>query len=503
MPVSRESFTLSHAMVSNKAPKGVTLEELRKMKRDIKLESFGLFDTSSPDFNKYYPDVKPEDLVPQDADFAYPIFRALSNIIINKYGPIDFTNKQMLKDSASKLIGQAVYTNHEMITGNEVGTVIECDYDESFKQDGFKIPGGINARLKLDGKANPKLIRSIMMEPPSVHSVSVTVRFMWEKSHDMDDDEFYGLMGGYDKDGKLYCRKVTEIYSYEEISLVPHGADPYAKRISGGKIANPAYADNQYSFSDAEYKELGHFFDWKSNEHDSISLSLDKTTLEEFNNNKNNNSKTMNKEYLKFLRTQIGLSDDAEESAVLAKLKETLPDMVKAGTDKAALQADLDKAKGDLTELQGRYPEGTVILQEEDKAKLDQFDGLKSVSDAALSSTRGEALKMYHISCGGAEKADTSITKLIAESNFEMVKALSKQYRKLAEEKFEATCNDCQSTNISRMSSTNRESGIATDEDTPTGKDGKTSAPKIRSMAEAMDDILAKQKKASLAHKYE
>lgn len=497
MPKSIESFRLGHSMISNKAPKGLSLKDIDKVDRKVSLESFGLFDSSSPDFNKFYPDMDPKEMVPQDEDFAYPLFRALSKVIVNKYGPIDFGRDGVLEDSMQKLVGQAVFTNHEAIVGNEVGVVQEAAFEGAKKYDGFEIPGGINVKLKLDGKANPKLIRGIMMDPPSVHSVSVTVQFMWEKSHlAMDDNEFWEMMGTYDKEGELIRRVVTQVFSYEEISLVSHGADPYAQRISDGKIANPGYADNKYSFSEEDFRAMGHNMDWKTSNTAELNLSAKSTIPSQNNNKSNNNEKAMNKEQLSFLRLTLGMDENATAEQVLAKLQESLPGLVSLKDQEAQvtqLTADLDTANAELTSLKEKYPEGTIILTEEDAAKLEAYPEAKKVSDAAMSATRAEALKLYHLSCGGAEKADNGITKLIAEAGFETLTSLQKQYRAQVEKDFTASCNDCNSTNVSRLSSADRETGIANSENQDGKEDTGSQEQKSLSIAETMEKLTAER----------
>src|SRR5210317_758975 len=101
-----------------------------------------------------------------------------------------------------------------------------------------------------------------MMDPPSVHSVSVTVTFEWKPSHKFEDEnEFYGKLGTYDDKGELVRRVVTKIHAYHEISFVAHGADPYAQKIVDGKIANPEYAATQYKFTASEFRSMPHFMD--------------------------------------------------------------------------------------------------------------------------------------------------------------------------------------------------------------------------------------------------
>jgi hypothetical protein len=511
MPVSKETFSLGHSLISNKMPKGVALDKLdeieKEINREMDLESLGLFNTSSPDFNKFYPNLSPEDLVPQDKDFAYPLFRALSKVIVNKYGPIDFSKPGVLEASTKKLSGQSVYTNHEVITGNEVGSISEVFFEQEKKINGVTIPAGINVRLKLDGKANPKLVRGIMMDPPSVHSVSVTVMFVWEKSHDMTDEEFYTRLGTYSDKGELVRRVVKEVFSYDEISLVPHGADPFAQKINEktGNITNPEYADNRYSFSEEDFKEMAHHFDWKCGNVEELSLSVNKTIPNDNNKESfNNKLTTMNEEYLKFLRNQLKLSDDTPEAQVMEKLKAGLPDLLASSDKVGTLESELTEAKDDLKKLQEKYPEGTIVLGETEKEQLNEYKTVKPIADAALEATRSEALKLYHLSCGGADKADTAMTELIAKANFETITALQKQYRNQVEKEFTATCKDCNSTNISRMSTADRETGIANPNDDGNSNGGDKDKSKEtfteKSLGEAMDDIMKKKSKGISAH---
>lgn len=470
MPISKEKFFLGHSLVSNKVPHKVPLKDLQATlppaEREVDLERLGLFEVSAPDFNKYYPDVTPEDLNPKDNEFAYPIFRALSNIIINKWGPIDFTTPGILKASTKKLIGQAVYTNHEQVVGNEVGVIIEAFWEDERSYDGFTVPSGINVKLKLDGKSNPKLVRNINSDPPSVHSVSVTVAFKWEKSHpELSDDDFWAAVGTYDDKGELIRRVVTEVFSYEEISLVSHGADPYAQKVNkDGKIVNPAYADNRYQFTADDFVENGHYLDWKNLVASTISLNA-APTIPNSNNNNNNSTKlseTMNKELLKLLRTQLGLAADAAEDVVLAKLQERLPVLLQAETE-------LQTTKTQLADLKTKYPEGSTLLSQEDKIKLQEYPTLKATNEQVLKSLREEALKLYHLTVGGPEKADASITKLISEASFEASTALFNQYKAQAESKFQAKCESCGSTKVTRASASSAPEGVVTSTNGETG----------------------------------
>jgi len=475
MPISRETFTVAHNLMTNKFPKGVGLEGFSeflgssKANPNVDLNTFGLFDVSSPDFSKYYPEVTPEDLKPSDADFVYPIYRALSEVVVNKYGPIDFSTPGVLKKSMKKLQGQAVFPNHDCNVGNELGVVIECAWQEEKTYEGVKVPAGFNARLKLDGKSNPKTIRGVMMDPPAVHSTSVGVTYKWEKSHpEMEDNDFWNKLGSYDKEGTLIRRVVTEIVAYHEISFVTHGADPYAQKINEeGGINNPKYAKGQSQFTEEDFKTMAHFMDFK--EPDTIHF-IGKTKLDaeitiptESNKTHTWNfdnplkTSTMNKEFLAFLVATFGLATDTTEEKLSEVLKAKLPTLL-------ASETSLAKVQKELSDLKAKYPEGSVLMTTEDSTKLEALKKVEDKFKAIETATREEAVKFYTLTVGGADKADANMIKLINESPYESLTVLHSQYKKTVDESFVATCQDCNSTNVKRNSSLGTTPGVANNE---------------------------------------
>ena len=160
------------------------------------------------------------------------MFRLLSETIVSKnWNPTDFGQNGVLKASMKMSLGQTVNCDHETNIGNAIGAVSQVMWQESYKDGSFTIPAGIDGILKIDGKANPRIARGILMEPPSIHSNSVTVQFKWDKSHpQMEDNEFYQKLGTYDSKGVMVRRMVTEIVRYLETSLVSHGADSFAQK---------------------------------------------------------------------------------------------------------------------------------------------------------------------------------------------------------------------------------------------------------------------------------
>lgn len=161
----------------------------------------------------------------------------------------------------------------------------------------------------------------------------------------------------------------------------------------------------------------------------------------------------MNEELLKFLRLQLGLAADTPEATVLTKLQEMLPVLSKAKTD-------LGTANSELTALKAKYPEGTAILSAEDTANLQEHTRLKAEAEIRLTALRNETIKLYHLSVGGADKADAGVIKLISNASEEATTALYKQYDTLIESTHKLTCQGCGSTNISRASAKGAKLGI-------------------------------------------
>lgn len=486
MRLAKERIICNHNLITNKFPRLASLSKLDTVYGSGKLDigKFGLFEVSSPNFNTYFPDVSQEDLSPKDEDFVYPIYRALSSTLINKYGPIDFgADKTLLQRTMGKLIGQSLYTNHEAVVGNELGVVLDVDWQESRKNNGINIPAGINARLKVDGKSNPKMARGMMMDPPSVHSTSVTVEFAWEPSHkNMEKDEFFEKLGSFDDDGKMIKRNVSDIRAYHELSFVAHGADPYAQKIDqAGNINNPNYASTSAGFSAEDYQSLGHYIDFKDVTYYQIE-GFNKST----NINNKPKSRKMDETLMKFLREQLELSADATEEQITQELQAKLPEFKTTGSSVTQLEDE-------LTELKEKYPEGTVILSSEDEAKLAKFDEVNTIAETALTSTRNECEKLYKLSVDN--KVDDGILKLIKEANFDTIAILSKQYKQTVEAKFQATCEKCGSTEITRASSQTAD-GIAT----PTGGSttGGEDTHTEKSNAELSDNFLRERRKQSV-----
>lgn len=447
-----------HSMLTGNKPKVITndmytsiipkvIEESKLSRQEV--ENFGLWETATPNYSTYYPEVTADDLTPKDEDFIYPIFRCLSATLLWKgYKPIDFSKPGVLKASMNKLIGQTINVDHETALGNGIGVVKSVAWQESYTVDGVTIPAGINGEFMIDGKSNPRIARGTQSKPPIIHSNSVSVRFSWEPSHKLDsNDEFYQKLGQRDEKGNLYRLIVTEILQYSETSLVAHGADAYAQIIQDGVINNPKYAAGVYNFSSKDSKgkdnQFSHFVDYK------VDLTSDTTPLELFNEN-NNNQNDESMEILKQLEIILGLEENSLEGADQQKLSEAIENF-KTGA--------INEVSGKLTTAEEQV--NTLTQEKADlQTKVDNLEKADLAADSAkyqviLTGKRTEAKKLYSLAKG--VDASPDILAMLDTCPEDTLEALTGEYKIAADLKYPTTCKSCGSTELSKASSVNDE----------------------------------------------
>lgn len=494
-PIPKEAtvkLSFGNNLVLGNIPRRVTLaqvaEKNEKEKRDT-VESFGFFDTSSPNYTTYYPDVKSEDLNPIDADFIYPVYRALSEVIVHKdWNPIDFGKHHVLRDSMKLLLGQTVNPDHESPVGNALGAIQQADWENSYTtESGLVIPAGINTKLKIDGKSNPRIARGILMDPPSIHSTSVTVQFLWEQSHPkLSGDEFFSKIGSFDEKGELIRRIATKIKRYHEISLVSHGADPYAQKINDkGEINNPLFADVSYNSTNKHGKETPRtnffFFDLKSD----LVENKERTIPQ----NSNNNNPTQNTQEMKEILLQFSavlgltLATDISEDDAKLKVQEAISGLVSAagGNTTKLNEANtlIEANKTELTRLKEIETQYTA-----DKANLANAATLATFKEKQTSELRARVSASYNKLAGTTPIA--TITELIAKADYDTLTALEIQYTTQLDEKYPVSCKSCGGKEISRASA------VITPE-------GGGDSNKIKSTGEAAATLMAAKKKQNLA----
>lgn len=440
----------AHSLITGHGPRLAFLEK-EAADRKKELSKLGLFEVSSPNFNTYYPEATAEDLQPKEAEFIRPVYRALSEVIVRKnIDPIDFSKDNVLKASMSLLEAQTVYINHESFIGNEVGVVSKVFWDEGHTANGVKVPAGINAEFLIDGKAHPNLARKILMDPPAVHSNSVTVTFKWTPSHPkMDMQEFRGKIGTYDNKGELIRRIVSEITAYYETSLVSHGADPFAKQIRDGKIVSPEFARVRDSFSEEIPNSKQYFmFSYKD--------SLSEITIpERLNNNEtgteeeNKNPTKMKKETIILLAALLGFEIPAEQLEMAEEEFQEAFDLESFEAQIAEKQPNLLSQSGTIESLtsEKETAEAEVErLKAENQSLQASSDEIIQMKADALS----EVQRLYEATSG--KPATEALLATFQKSDYTALKSFKDVYSTQLEEKYPGKCAKCGSDEIVRNS---------------------------------------------------
>ena len=462
------TFNAGHSLILAHKPEKLQMSQINEKLIDEpqEVEQFGLFDRATPNYTTYYPDVTVEDLQPTDAEFIEPVFRMLSNVTVHaQHNPIYFP-VDVLKKGMYKMIGQTINIDHEMAVGNAIGAIKSVEWQNAYTAGGVKIPAGFNAIMRIDGKANPRIARGIMMDPPSIHSNSVTVNFAWEKSHSkMDDQEFFSKLGTFDEKGKLVQKIATEIKAFHETSLVSHGADPFARKIDGtGKITNPSYASSRYPLADGsvDYADKCSW-DWKNlevpyNEEVIINTYTGTTIPETINNNNDQNTETMD-ELLRFLETQFGLdADSLTEENYAEKLAEYHTAQAQALAD-ASVEPEpiiIGEFTGveDITSEMTRLQAVEAAIPQDLEAQI----ALAVTGQTAIDSLRTDTDRLYRLTVEEG-KEDATLLAMIAGADYKTLLSLHKQYDKLTEGEYNFTCNECGSHSVTRASANPAEEG--------------------------------------------
>jgi hypothetical protein len=427
-------------------------------KSELGIEKFGLFESATPNFQTYYPEIKNiTDIQPSDDQYITPMFRMLSEVIVRKNtNPVDFTAENVLKNSMNKLLGQTIFPNHEAIIGNELGSVSRVFWQDSYKtKSGVVVPAGINGVFKIDAKSHPKIARNILMDPPSIHSNSVTVEFEWEKSHpSLSLDDFRAKLGSMGSDGHLIRRIATNIRNYHETSLVAHGADPFAQKVDDkGNIANADYANSVYSLAaqDKERPKL-YYFNYRED-----LLTLNSNTHEH-----NSEDNQINETNMKLKLTSahaallalFALSITAGETSTEVELSD---DMLNKLNEKLTagetLETQLAAAKGEVETLKVSDTANLTkvnTLTSEVSALQTEIGTLKASAKVGIDKLRTEAKRVY--TALKADGADKTILTSFETAGEELLTAQIKQYTEELENKFPSTCSDCGSHNVSKAS---------------------------------------------------
>lgn len=432
-------------------------------RKEDNIASFGLFGGSN-NYCNYYPEASNDDFNPSEDEFIEPMYRLLSNCIVAKSTmPTEFP-ANVLKESMPLLIGCTVNCDHGTDIANAIGSIKSVVWQDSYKIGNRVIPAGINGVLRIDAKSNPRIARGINMDPPSIHSNSVTVKFEWKPSHKFEKQwEFWDKLGTIAEDGQMVRRIATKIIAYMETSLVWQGADPFAKLIKDGKIVNSTYASSVYNgmFSEKKPEEIiedikkrVHMDDFKMVSEDGTNMSTMMNSEGTINHNtthSNNeghnipkNHNNMN-ELAKFLEQLFGQGCLTLNEGETPSIEIALSQVQNLVSENQRLSEANAQADETIVSLKSE-------IEERDKTiKLNEL--MVNIGKNRLTEVRDNTLASYNKLMG--DKVDENIISLInAETtSLETLLSLKKTYDDQLEAKFPLHCAKCGSKDLSRNSS--------------------------------------------------
>lgn len=467
-------------------------------------ENFGLFEVTEPGVMD--PNTDPEDAVPSEEDYFRVPFRLLSETIVAAYTnrATDFSDAD-LQGSMQKLVGKTVFAEHEGYVGNQLGVVESVEWqDEATDENGVRIPAGIKGVLKLDGRANPKTVRSLLADPPEIYSASVTIDFHWEPSHSLDSFDnlidFEDSIGSIDEEsGRMITRKVTDIVDYYEVSLIHLGADPFAKILTDEE--SPHNIDMS-RIRDEEGFSVGNMRgqEFRALHSSGTFRALHSYRLDKHSQTTPKNPSSMNKEAFQALISLMGYDNEnaALEAFGISKVEElTKEHLAKfrltsekdGGGDTESLKKELEDKKKRVSELRA----SSEKLQSELEGKKEELQKLSTIGDKVkeelqiesdenftstevaeqLHSMRLKAEKfdgrieqlrkdtrdLYKKSLQEGSEPDQEMLEIIDQADPAKLQSLAKTFGDSATEKFSATCQECGSTKVSMRSSQESDEG--------------------------------------------
>lgn len=338
------------------------------------------------------------DVIPGEDDYIYPEFRGLSAAYLGAGGyHLDFSRPGVLQQSIPLLLKAPdgvrktplkLMRDHSYSTGDILGYLQTARWDEGGDQ--FPHPG-INVGLALDWKMNPREARALLSTPPLIDSVSFSLSFNWEKSHeDLSMWQFVEMLGR-ELDGQIVRLVVTEIVDYDHIALVWEGGDSDAKKIENAR------------------KSLRQVED----------VSLPAAQLETQRIPKTERSLSMN-----------GLT--------ISNIQQFM----------AALQTDEIANEEDLLEAVKAMAQANAEL----RSKLDTLAAAATAGKKYLEELREDTLRLAAL-VSGEEAPKEPLSDLIKSADLKTLQYLHGDYQARAEKLFPAKCAACGSTEISRRSS--------------------------------------------------
>lgn len=432
--------------------------------------SFGMFGS---DYNQSVTGDKNNAIANPEDFLAFP-FRHLTATIVGAgtWKATDFSDEKVLKSAAALLTHKPVMVNHEMETGNIVGVNGEIKFVAA--KNG--VPAGLEGPIWIDGKLHQDLTRKLTAFPvPHIQSVSVTVSYEWEPSHEFTnsdgepDDWFFERRVGSMVDGKMVRRIVTKIVDFYETSFVWLGADPYAKILTAeGKplnIEKSAVVKNSAFEKDPltdYYKSDGMLFI------DDVSLS--KENIVNLKLNAKANFAKIGKKILNNQEKEIEMEFEKIAKAVALKLNKSVdeltPEMISgfnvvskdeletfnaAVKNVGTLTTEKENLETKVSDLETVKTEFEKICKSEDLVELEKTIPLTNVVEISkygkqiLDIKRKKCIDSYKLSVKEGDKPSDAVIKTIENSDIPALDGFLKTYGETAFEQYGATCTKCES----------------------------------------------------------
>ncbi len=339
----------------------------------------------------------------EDETYVYPVFRALSKIIVPGHY-LNLEKKNVLKSSARLLKNQTVYPNHTTDVNQWLGSVLSVKWDDTSE------PNGINVKLQIPKSQNERIVEGIRLG--ALHSVSVGFNFLWEKSHARDD--FWRVLGE-EVDGEMVSLIVTCITGYREISLVYQGADPYATRraslfpINQIKDVTPTTEERQADGM----------------------LSPDSPQQ-----NENNGGKEKTMKLTKKIAKELGLElpefldenveeVDLKQSTLNGILAQFKINVKRKEREAEKLSVRISALSNPLSTLIGE--DASELSAEEIEAHLQDIKVSTEMGNDYIASLRQETKNLYQL-CKG-DRSDQAILTILETCELRTLKALYKDYK--------------------------------------------------------------------------
>ena len=328
---------------------------------------------------------------------------------------------------------------------------------------------------------------------PHIQSVSVTVDFYWEPSHEFKnssgevDDWMFEMQIGTMVDGKMVRRVVTEILDFYESSFVWLGADPFAKAIDAdGNLVNIERAAivgaDEFEKDPLVdmYKSQSQYYVLNNCINDKNILSLSRTMFSKVTKTENFNRTSIQKtgnmnELIEYLAKQTGVKEGDEvtldhlkkfaiiSSEKLGEIKTNSENYEKLGENPVS-QSQHQEVVSKRDELQGQVDQYKEIVEPEKieevsaEVELSNIVRFAKFGKQTLTAKKELCVKHYKLFVG-EDNAEDSVIDMINNSDESQIDGLMKQYGAETLLNYGAYCVECGSKEVKFGTAKNTDEG--------------------------------------------